>query len=419
MVGDTISRGHIKGTNSHGEPLSSSEASRGLAHDLALGDRVKLSVVIPALNEEQGICDVLGEIPIARLRSLGCDVEVIVVDNGSLDRTAHVACIHGATVVMQPMRGYGNAYRAGFAYATGDVVVTGDADCTYPFADLPKILELMERRNLEFVTTDRLSGLKSGVMTRTHMLGNWLLSLATKVLFGWPYKDSQSGMWIFKRYVWDALDVRSSGMPFSQELKIEAFVRGFRCAEVPIDYRARAGKAKLNTMTDGLGNIAQLVMKRISLGLVPARSAAAFRGKAVDRQGTQAQGQAPCPLGNGAVSPVWDERWYDVRAHLDRAAQEAGPLVPLPALAEVNMGVASTGEPARMVVWRAERRRGPRAERVSVHAAAGMPRAADQPTNRRSTPAGIVADRSTRSGAPACDVGDRGEHHTLTREAHR
>jgi hypothetical protein len=162
------------------------------------------------------------------------------------------------------------------------------------------------------------------------------------------------------------LDVRSSGMPFSQELKIEAFVRGFKCDEVPIEYRARAGKEKLNTITDGLGNIAQLVTKRISLGLVPARSATALGGGAVGGQNARAHGRAPSPLGNDTMNPVWDERWHDVGAHSDSAARQRGPHVPLPALEDVTRGATSMGEPRRMVVWRAERRRWPRAERASV-----------------------------------------------------
>ena len=326
---------------------------------------MRLSVVIPALNEEHGIGDVLREIPVAGLRDMGYEVEVIVVDNGSVDSTARVACVHGATVVMQPMRGYGNAYKAGFAYATGDVVATGDADLSYPFSDLPKILERMERCDLEFVTTDRLSGLKAGVMTRSHVLGNWLLSLVTKVLFGWPYKDSQSGMWIFRRYVWDGLVVRSSGMPFSQELKVEAFVKGFKCDEVPIDYRARAGKAKLNTISDGLGNIAQLVMKRISLALVPERSTDAIGVGAPRGQDTQPDRSAPCLLVDDITDPVWEERWYDFRAQSESSARDQGPVSPLHALKDVTTSAARTCEPGRLVVWRPERRHWPRGEPAS------------------------------------------------------
>jgi len=348
---------------------------------------MKLSVVIPALNEEQCIGDVLKEVPIASLREMDYEVEVIVVDNGSVDSTAHVACVNGATVVMQPMRGYGNAYKAGFAYATGDVVATGDADLTYPFADLPKILRRMEQRNLDFVTTDRLSGLRDGVMSRSHVFGNWLLSATTKVLFGWPHKDSQSGMWVFRRHVWHALDVRSSGMPFSQELKIEAFVKGFRCDEVPIDYRARAGEAKLNTITDGLGNIAQLVRKRISLGLAPARSAAASGGGAVGGQDSESRGLTPAVVGERDASCIWHERWYDGEAHADDPARERGPRVPLAALAGAGAGTTSTDQSSHMVVWRAERRGRPAAEQTSGHAPAGMSSADD------------------RAPSPACYIG--------------
>lgn len=292
------------------------------------------------------------------------EVELIVVDNGSADRTAHVACMHGASVVVQPARGYGNAYRAGFAYATGDVVATGDADLTYPFADLPKILKLMEQRDLEFVTTDRLSGLRDGVMTRSHVFGNWLLSLTTKALFGWPYKDSQSGMWIFKRYVWHALDVKSSGMPFSQEVKIEAFVKGFECEELPIDYRARAGETKLNTITDGLGNIAQLVSKRISLGHERERVSRAGR-RVVAGEATEARGLAPTDLRDRDKNCTWDERWYDVKAHSNVPDIEAGRRVPEQVSAETTSDGSRESAQRPMVVWRAERRRRLRPEHAA------------------------------------------------------
>jgi glycosyltransferase involved in cell wall biosynthesis len=228
-----------------------------------------ISIVIPALNEEKGIGAVLQEIPIRRLNKMGYSVEVLVIDNGSTDKTPHIARSHRARVIIQPVRGYGNAYKAGFANATGDVIATGDADLTYPFEILPQVLAQMEAENLDFINTDRLSSLDPTAMSRSHVFGNWLLTVATRVLYGWPYNDSQSGMWIFKRLIWQELDVRSSGMPFSQELKIEAYWKGFRCAELPITYRARAGEEKLNTISDGLGNIMQLARKRLQISRTP------------------------------------------------------------------------------------------------------------------------------------------------------
>lgn len=221
-----------------------------------------LTVVIPALNEELGIGRVLKEIPIQRLEDIGYHTEVLVIDNNSTDNTGKIARDHGANVIVMPLRGYGNAYKAGFANASGDVIATGDADLTYPFDILPEILLRMEREDLDFINTDRLETLDKTVMTPSHQIGNVILSFMTKILFGAPFKDSQSGMWIFKRSIWKKMHVSSSGMPFSQELKIEAYIHGFKCAEIPIQYRARAGKEKLNTITDGIGNITHLIRKK-------------------------------------------------------------------------------------------------------------------------------------------------------------
>ena len=231
--------------------------------DIETSNIKKMTVVIPALNEEQAIGSVIKEIPINELKKMGYEVEIMVIDNGSKDKTRYIANSHRAKVIVQPIKGYGNAYKAGFANATGDIIATGDADLTYPFGDLPKIIKKMEDENLDFITTDRLSNLQPGVMSRTHYLGNFLLQLMNKILFGLPYKDSQSGMWIFKKSIWSKLNVKSSGMPFSQELKIEAYKNGFKCAEVPIVYRARVGEVKLTTFKDGFGNMTHLIKKRI------------------------------------------------------------------------------------------------------------------------------------------------------------
>jgi glycosyltransferase involved in cell wall biosynthesis len=224
----------------------------------------KITVVIPALNEEQGIGLVLKEIPVDKLMNMGYETEVMVVDNGSKDKTCHIARQHGVTVLVQPIKGYGNAYKAGFANATGDIIATGDADFTYPFEDLPAILEIMEKEDLDFISTNRLKHINPEVMTPSHVFGNRLFTVITKLLFHIPFVDTQSGMWVFRREIWDELNVRSSGMAFSQELKIEAYIRGFKCAEVPIKYRIRAGVAKLSTFKDGTKVLLRIFHKRLS-----------------------------------------------------------------------------------------------------------------------------------------------------------
>lgn len=230
-----------------------------------------LTVIIPALNEELGIRQVIKEIPIKRLSELGYLTEIMVIDNGSKDKTKLIAREEGASIIVQPVKGYGNAYKAGFANANGEIIATGDADMTYPFSILPIVLKKMEKEKLDFINTNRLKTVNKEVMSRSHIFGNYLLTTIMKFLFNTPFKDSQSGMWIFKKDIWEKLNVTSSGMSFSQELKIEAFVNGFKCDEVQIDYRARAGKEKLNTVRDGMKTISYLFIKKLKISMKDTR----------------------------------------------------------------------------------------------------------------------------------------------------
>jgi glycosyltransferase involved in cell wall biosynthesis len=222
-----------------------------------------LSIVIPALNEAGNIKPVIDLIPVERLARLGWATEVIVVDNGSTDGTGQVARELGARVVLQAERGYGNAYRAGFEAATGDVIATGDADCTYPFDALPDLLRVLDERDVEFLTTDRLHPVNRASMKGSHFIGNHVLSFVSRFLFGHGFRDSQSGMWVFRRHVWHGLDVRSTGMAFSQEIKNDAALAGYRVLEVPIEYRMRRGEVKLNALLDGWSNLLALFSHRL------------------------------------------------------------------------------------------------------------------------------------------------------------
>ncbi len=223
-----------------------------------------LSFVIPAYDEETGIGPTLDSIPVTELMAAGYTIEKLVVDNNSTDRTAEIARQRGARVISQPRRGYGNAYQAGFAAATGDIIISGDADMTYPFAAVPAILAAFNQADLDFVTTDRLTRLNRAAMSRSHIIGNYILSFIMHLLFRAPFKDSQSGMWIFRRSIWQRLDSKHPGMPFSQEIKIDAYVGGFRCAEVPITYSKRVGHEKLSVF-DAWRTFSELFKKRFAL----------------------------------------------------------------------------------------------------------------------------------------------------------
>ena len=220
---------------------------------------MKISVIIPTLNEEESIGLVLDKIP----RDPRYEWEIIIVDGDSKDRTREIAEEKGAKVIVEKRKGYGRAYKTGFDAATGDIIVTMDGDDTYPAEKVVELVEHLLTNNLDFVSCERFSLMKKGAMSLTHKVGNTILTWSTRLLFGVKIKDSQSGMWVFRREILKDLKLTSDGMPFSEEIKIEAW-RKFKCEEVPIEYRERKGEVKLNTWKDGFRNLIFLFKKKFS-----------------------------------------------------------------------------------------------------------------------------------------------------------
>jgi hypothetical protein len=138
---------------------------------------------------------------------------------------------------------------------------------TYPVEEIPRLIGILESENLDFITTNRFAYLDRNVMSMRNRFGNTVLTMAARALFAVDLKDSQSGMWVFRKCLLPNIVVSSDSMAFSQELKIEAcHFAHCRWTEVPIEYRPRIGKGKLNAWRDGLGNLTQLVRKRIRRG---------------------------------------------------------------------------------------------------------------------------------------------------------
>lgn len=225
-----------------------------------------VSFVIPTLNEEEAIQPTLDSIPVQALEEEGYEVEVVIVDGESTDKTREIAKAWGAKVVIEPRKGYGRAYKTGFARAKGDILVTGDADGTYPFELTPELIDRLDEDGLDFITTDRFAEMEEGAMSPKHRLGNWVLSTTCKVLFGTGFEDSQSGMWVFRREILDKITLTDDGMPLSEEIKIEAFRDpDIDAVEVGIPYRERIGEVKLQSWQDGTKNLAFLFKKRFGL----------------------------------------------------------------------------------------------------------------------------------------------------------
>jgi glycosyltransferase involved in cell wall biosynthesis len=204
---------------------------------------LSITVIIPCLNEEQGIEQVMQRMP-------SFVDQVIVVDNGSTDRTADVAKSYGAQVIHEEVRGYGRAYKSGFQKATGDVIITLDGDHSYPVDALSYLIEALRHLDVDFLNASRFPVRERNAMSFKHKFGNWVLS--------------QSGMWVFRRRILEKMNLTSDGMAFSEEIKIEALKAGVRFQELSIQYSSRLGEIKLNPWRDGFYNLWFLLKKRFS-----------------------------------------------------------------------------------------------------------------------------------------------------------
>lgn len=217
-----------------------------------------VSVIIPTLNEQHGIEKTLRSIPKSDLRTkLGYELEVIVVDGESDDSTVDIATRMGAKVIAERRRGYGRALKTGFAAAKGQIIVTIDADNTYPTSSIPEYIEELERGNYDFITINRFSGMEQGVMGFTRRTGNKILTLLTKLMYSIDLQDSQSGMWIMKKDFVSSIQLDSDGMSLSEEIKIIAF-KFFKSKEIDGRYYSRSGNAKLRVFYDGWENLKYL-----------------------------------------------------------------------------------------------------------------------------------------------------------------
>ena len=219
-----------------------------------------VSVVLPCLNEAASVGRCVEEAH-RTLVDAGLSHEVIVVDNGSSDDSAAVAEAVGARVVHEETPGYGSALRAGFAVATGDVVVMADADFTYDFGKLPLLVEPVRRGEADLVLGGRLDAATRRTMPFLHrFVGTPVLTfLVARACGRRLVGDSQSGYRAFRRDHLELLGLNSTGMELASEMLIRASRIGMRVQEVPAGYRPRIGESKLDSISDGWRHL-QLIL---------------------------------------------------------------------------------------------------------------------------------------------------------------
>ena len=213
-------------------------------------DAPLVSVVIPCLNEAGNIEECV-KAALAAIEAMDVHGEVIVADNDSEDDSARLAERAGARVVVEPRRGYGSAYLAGFAASTGRYIVMADADLTYDFNEIPRFVSELED-GAELVMGDRMENIQPGAMPWLHRyIGNPLLSGLLNFFFRTGVSDAHCGMRALRRDVLPRLDLRTTGMEFASEMVIRASKENLKIAEFPIEYHPRGGESKLSSFRDG------------------------------------------------------------------------------------------------------------------------------------------------------------------------
>lgn len=226
---------------------------------------MKVSFVIPALNEEGIVGKTIKSIPVDEIEETGYDVEIIVVNNNSTDNTAQEAKDAGATVFLEKNRGYGNAYIRGFKEATGDIIIMGDADGTYPLEQSMDFINYIVDDGSDFVIGSRFKGtIEKGAMPALHQyIGNPLLTKMLNILFNSEYSDTHCGMRAFTKDALHKMNLTAPGMEFAVEMVIEAREKNLNIKEIPISYKKRGGgEAKLSSFTDGWRHVKYMLKRR-------------------------------------------------------------------------------------------------------------------------------------------------------------
>lgn len=227
----------------------------------------KISVILPALDEEKTIGPVIDSIPVDKLKAAGYAVDITVVDGHSKDMTSVIAKQRGARLLVQKGHGKGDAVQSAFQDFDGDYLFMMDADLTYPGDKIPDMLHFLESDVYDVVMGSRLSGsIQSGAMSRLNYLGNLALTETANILYPAerPITDVCTGMWGFDR---DSIEHLASLKATNFEIEAEIYAKcvrgGYRVGEIPIPYLRRQTPAKLDSLKDGTKIFWRLLKERL------------------------------------------------------------------------------------------------------------------------------------------------------------
>lgn len=211
-----------------------------------------IDVIIPAYNEQDSIGNVLKDIPKTLVR------EIIVCNNASTDNTKAVAIANGATVVDQPLKGYGNACLKGIAHVKAkpineqpDIIVFLDGD----YSDHPEEMTLLVapilEKDMDMVIGSRaLGNMQSGAMMPQQIFGNWLATNLIRLFYNYHFTD----LGPFRAIKWKqllAIDMKDQTFGWTVEMQVKAAKHQLKCMEVPMTYRRRIGVSKVSGTLKG------------------------------------------------------------------------------------------------------------------------------------------------------------------------
>jgi len=208
-----------------------------------------LRIVIPAYNEEL----TLGKV-IDHVKKTCPEAEVVVVDDGSKDRTAQVARTDDVKVISNPTNyGKGGATKVGFRYESNngiDYLAFIDADGTYPPESLPELYRLCKEEHIEVAVGSRFLGRNDG-MPRMRKLGNRIFAILLSFYSGRRTTDTSTGLRVLNARLLPMIEPLPDGLDFDTAMTTIALFEGLGYAEIPIDYYERRGQSKLSNLKDG------------------------------------------------------------------------------------------------------------------------------------------------------------------------
>tara|TARA_Y100000310_G_scaffold332756_1_gene408927 strand:+ start:74 stop:823 length:750 start_codon:yes stop_codon:yes gene_type:complete len=218
----------------------------------------KISIVIPCYNEEKGISQVIQTIPKTKLRKLGYNTEILVIDNNSKDKTAQMAKQAGADkILFEKKQGKGYALINGFRNLSDstDFVVMLDGDNTYKAKEMLRLIEPLENDFCDVIIGTRLAGkIQKGSMTTFNRIGNWFFTFLVRTVYCENVTDVCTGYFAWKREVIEELrkHVQSNGFSIEMEMIAKMSKLNYSIYSVPITYEDRAGSTNLKPVQDGI-----------------------------------------------------------------------------------------------------------------------------------------------------------------------